>query len=142
MHRIENENGVVPIEVKAGNSASASFNRMLERGLVKVGSKFTGGNAGRVGKKITLPHYMAMFVCMERGKPRPIALFPYVRRSPAMGLTSTLKTNKPQNRNPPISESMPRSSTQLAICGCVVAAISDETENHHANAAAKSTHDA
>ena len=62
MHRIENENGVVPIEVKAGNSASASFNRMLERDSVKVGYKFTGGNVGRVGKKITLPHYMAMFV--------------------------------------------------------------------------------
>lgn len=59
---IENENGVVPIEVKAGDSASASFNRMLERDSVKVGYKFTGGNVGRVGKKITLPHYMAMFV--------------------------------------------------------------------------------
>ena len=59
---IENGNGVVPVEVKAGNDASASFNRMIERDAVKIGYKFTSGNVGKAGKKITLPHYMAMFV--------------------------------------------------------------------------------
>jgi hypothetical protein len=27
-----------------------------------VGYKFITGNVGRVGKKVTLPHYMSMFV--------------------------------------------------------------------------------
>ena len=59
---IEKNSGVVPIEVKAGNEASASFNKILERSDVKVGYKFVSGNIGKAGKKITLPHYMAMFL--------------------------------------------------------------------------------
>jgi len=59
---IENDNGVVPVEVKSGNSASVSFNRMLEHSDVKIGYKFIDGNIGKVGKKVTLPHYMAMFI--------------------------------------------------------------------------------
>lgn len=59
---IEKNSGVVPIEVKAGNKASASFNKILERSDVKVGYKFVSGNIGKAGKKITLPHYMAMFL--------------------------------------------------------------------------------
>lgn len=59
---IEKDGKVVPVEVKAGSSATASFNRMLERPDVAFGYKFIDGNVGRVGKKITLPHYMAMFV--------------------------------------------------------------------------------
>lgn len=59
---IEKNSGVVPIEVKAGNKASASFNKILERSDVKVGYKFVSGNIGKAGKKVTLPHYMAMFL--------------------------------------------------------------------------------
>lgn len=59
---IEKDGAVVPIEVKAGNTATTSFNRMLERPDVKVGYKFIHGNIGKVGKKITLPHYMTMFM--------------------------------------------------------------------------------
>ena len=59
---IEKNSGVVPIEIKAGNESSSSFNKMLERSDVKVGYKFVNGNIGKVGKKITLPHYMAMFL--------------------------------------------------------------------------------
>ena len=59
---IEKDGGVVPIEVKARNDATVSFNRMLERPDIAFGYKFVNGNLGRVGKKITLPHYMAMFV--------------------------------------------------------------------------------
>lgn len=59
---IEKDGAVVPIEVKAGNDSSASFNRMLERDDIQVGYKFVNGNIGRSGKKITLPHYMSMFI--------------------------------------------------------------------------------
>lgn len=55
---------VVPVEVKAGRGSSASLDAMLEREDVKVGYKLIDGNVGRVGKKVTLPLYMAMF--MER----------------------------------------------------------------------------
>ena len=59
---IEKDSGVVPIEVKAGNASTPSFDAVLERPEIAYGYKFTSGNVGRVGKKITLPHYMAMFV--------------------------------------------------------------------------------
>jgi len=59
---IEHESGAVPIEVKAGRNTSSSFDAMLKRNDVAFGYKFITGNVGRVGKKITLPHYMSMFV--------------------------------------------------------------------------------
>ena len=59
---IENDSGVIPVEVKSGNDSSASFDRFLERPETKFGYKFVNGNLGHIGKKITLPHYMAMFV--------------------------------------------------------------------------------
>ena len=59
---IEHESGIVPIEVKAGRNTSSSFDAMLRRDDVAFGYKFITGNVGRVGKKITLPHYMSMFV--------------------------------------------------------------------------------
>ena len=59
---IEKDGGVVPIEVKAGNNATASFNAILERPAISCGYKFVDGNVGRVEKKITLPLYMVMFV--------------------------------------------------------------------------------
>lgn len=59
---VENADGVIPIEVKAGNGATASLNRALQRKSVPYGYKFTAGNVGVDGKKITLPHYMALFV--------------------------------------------------------------------------------
>ena len=59
---IEGEGGVVPIEVKSGRTSSEAFDRLLEQSDVAVGYKFIRGNVGRVGKKVTLPHYMSMFV--------------------------------------------------------------------------------
>jgi predicted AAA+ superfamily ATPase len=59
---IEGEGGVVPIEVKSGRTSSESFDWLLEQSDVTVGYKFIRGNVGRVGKKVTLPHYMSMFV--------------------------------------------------------------------------------
>ncbi len=59
---IENASGIVPIEVKAGRTSSESFDRLLAQKDVEVGYKFIRGNVGKAGKKVTLPHYMTMFV--------------------------------------------------------------------------------
>ena len=59
---IERDGGVVPIEVKASNGSTISLNDALEKPQVPYGYKFVDGNVGVSGKKITLPHYMAMFI--------------------------------------------------------------------------------
>lgn len=59
---IEREGGIVPIEVKASNGATISLNETLESKYVPYGYKFIDGNVGVCGKKITLPHYMTMFI--------------------------------------------------------------------------------
>jgi len=59
---IETADGVVPIELKAKRGGSTSFDEQLKRTEISRGYKFTAGNVGCVGKKITLPHYMSMFV--------------------------------------------------------------------------------
>lgn len=56
------EDGIIPVEVKAGRSRSRSLDNLLERREIPYGYKLVYGNAGRVGKKITLPIYMAMFL--------------------------------------------------------------------------------
>jgi len=53
---------VVPVEVKASNSSTASLDRLLRRDDIAYGYKLTSGNVGVGGKKITLPHYMMMFI--------------------------------------------------------------------------------
>ena len=59
---LERDGGIVPIEVKASNGATISLNEMLGRPDVPYGFKFVDGNVGVAGKKITMPHYMAMFL--------------------------------------------------------------------------------
>ena len=59
---IERNGAVSPVEVKAGNESSRSFDRLLAREDVETGFKFVNGNVGRFGKKVTLPHYMSMFI--------------------------------------------------------------------------------
>lgn len=59
---VETNDGVVPLEVKATNGATQSLNKLLKRPRIPFGYKFTAGNVGTLDKKITLPHYMAMFV--------------------------------------------------------------------------------
>ena len=59
---IERDGGVVPVEVKASNGSTISLNDALEKPQVPYGYKFVDGNVGVSGKKITLPHYMAMFI--------------------------------------------------------------------------------
>ena len=59
---VEKNGTVVPIEVKASNSSTASLGRLLAREDIALGYKLTAGNVGVVDKKITIPHYMAMFL--------------------------------------------------------------------------------
>ncbi|MCR5728393.1 MAG: DUF4143 domain-containing protein [Lachnospiraceae bacterium] len=59
---IEKEGGVVPIEVKAGNTSTVSLNNFINDHKPPVAYKFVNGNVGQAGNKITLPHYMAMFL--------------------------------------------------------------------------------
>lgn len=58
----EEKNGVVPVEVKAQTGATRSLDKLLAEPSIPFGYKLTGGNVGGVGKKISLPHYMAMFI--------------------------------------------------------------------------------
>ena len=59
---IEKDGDVVPIEVKAKNSATVSLNNYINDYKPHCAYKFIAGNVGRVGSKVTLPHYMAMFI--------------------------------------------------------------------------------
>jgi hypothetical protein len=53
---------IIPVEVKAKNGATLSLNEILKRPEIKRGYKLISGNVGQVGKKITYPIYMAMFL--------------------------------------------------------------------------------
>ena len=59
---IERDGGVVPVEVKASNGTTISLDEALQNPRVPYGYKFIDGNVGVSGKKVTLPHYMAMFI--------------------------------------------------------------------------------
>ena len=51
-----------PIEVKAGNAATKSLDSFVKEFEPSVAIKLVDGNVGRVEKKLTLPHYFAMFL--------------------------------------------------------------------------------
>lgn len=59
---IEKDESVVPIEVKAGNTASISLNNFINDFHPKVAYKLIANRNGIVGVKETLPHYMVMFL--------------------------------------------------------------------------------
>jgi len=44
------------------NGATISLDEALQNPRVPYGYKFIDGNIGVSGKKVTLPHYMAMFI--------------------------------------------------------------------------------
>lgn len=58
---IMNEDGVIPIEVKAGRKKANSLGQLLESGRCRYGYKLASQNVGVAGNKITLPLYMLMF---------------------------------------------------------------------------------
>ncbi len=53
---------MIPVEVKAGNGASESLNRFIGENDPPYAIKLIDGNIGQSGTKITLPHYMGMFL--------------------------------------------------------------------------------
>lgn len=59
---IEKNGEVVPIEVKAGNRATKSLDRFVEMFKPSIAYKLVDGNVGISDKKLTIPHYMAMFL--------------------------------------------------------------------------------
>lgn len=59
---IEDETGVVPIEVKAGRKRARTLDNILKKDDISKGYKLASQNIGVDGKKITLPLYMAMFL--------------------------------------------------------------------------------
>lgn len=56
------KDGVCPIEVKAGNNASKSLNTFISNFEPVNAYKLVDGNVGYVDGKLTLPHYMIMFI--------------------------------------------------------------------------------
>lgn len=59
---VETAEGVVPVEVKAQTGRTLSLDKVLKRPRIRFGYKLTGGNVGVSGGKVTLPHYMVLFI--------------------------------------------------------------------------------
>lgn len=59
---IEKDGEVVPIEVKAGNTATKSLDAFIKEFSPSVAFKLIGGNVGISDIKVTLPHFLAMFI--------------------------------------------------------------------------------
>ena len=59
---IERDGGIIPVEVKAGNSNTPSLNWFVEHFSSEYAIKLIDGNLGISDKKITLPHFMATFI--------------------------------------------------------------------------------
>jgi len=57
-----NDDGVIPIEVKAGNGRTLSLDNFIKKFKPPYAFKFITGNIGTDGKRVTMPLYMAMFV--------------------------------------------------------------------------------
>jgi len=59
---LSNEEGIIPLEVKAGNNKSRSLQTVLKENNQLLGIKLIDGNVGIVDNLLTLPLYMAMFL--------------------------------------------------------------------------------
>ncbi|MBP3871416.1 MAG: ATP-binding protein [Faecalicoccus sp.] len=59
---IEKNGQVIPIEVKAGNTSTVSLNGFIEDYTPEIAYKLVNGNTGFSDGKLTLPHYMVMFI--------------------------------------------------------------------------------
>lgn len=58
---LDGPGSAIPLEVKAKRGASASLDAMLENPAMPLGYKLGNVNVGKVGKRVTLPLYMAAF---------------------------------------------------------------------------------
>ena len=60
---LSEKNGeVIPVEVKVSNSSTASLNRFIEKCKPSVAYKLVSTRGGRVETKLTISHYMLMFI--------------------------------------------------------------------------------
>lgn len=59
---IEKGDEVIPIEVKAGNTATKFLDMFIEDFSPSIAIKLVGGNVGISDKKFTIPHFLAMFI--------------------------------------------------------------------------------
>lgn len=59
---LPSENGLLPIEIKAGKKRANSLYNILDNTDIPFGYKLSAQNVGQSGKKITLPMYMMMFI--------------------------------------------------------------------------------
>ncbi len=59
---IEKNAQVIPVEVKAGNSATVSLNNFIAKYHPYVAYKLISGNIGIIDNKKSIPHYMIIFV--------------------------------------------------------------------------------
>jgi len=59
---LEKDGEIMPLEVKAGNNTTASLNHFMEKFKPSQAMKLINGNIGEADGKLTLPHYMAMFL--------------------------------------------------------------------------------
>ncbi len=59
---LEKNGEVVPIEVKAGNNPTVSLNSFIKKYSPSCAYKLIKGNMGVSDGKITLPHYMVIFI--------------------------------------------------------------------------------
>ena len=59
---IEKNGEVIPVEVKAGNTASVSLNNFIRDYQPSAAYKLVNGNVGISDVKRTMSHYMVMFL--------------------------------------------------------------------------------
>lgn len=59
---IEKNGEVLPVEVKSGNTQTASLNGFMREIKPSVAYKLIDGNVGFADGKFTVPHYMALFI--------------------------------------------------------------------------------
>lgn len=59
---IEKNGEVLPIEVKAGNTSTVSLNNFIEKFSPSVAYKLIANRNGKTGIKLTIPHYMILFI--------------------------------------------------------------------------------
>ena len=59
---IEKDAKIIPIEVKAGNTATVSLNNFISDFKPPIAYKLVNGNVGKAENKYTIPHYMIMFI--------------------------------------------------------------------------------
>ena len=59
---IEQDCAVIPIEVKSKKGSTVSLNQFLKEWQPPYSYKLTGANMGQTDTKISMPHYLTMFI--------------------------------------------------------------------------------